>query len=334
MKKIFDKLYALKKLNELESYKLFIKIIKNQISEIQLTEILTITNIRLVSISEIIGAIKAFQKYAANFPKPKYLFTDIVGTGGDNANIINVSTASAILAASLGFKIIKHCNCGISSKLGSVDILKKNNININLNIKETKQQLENANICFLYAPKYHSGFQNVLKIRKKLNTKTIFNILGPLINPSRPNFTVIGVYDSSLLLPFAKIVHALNYEHAIILNSGGVDEITLHNPTDIVEVYHGVITSYKLYPEDFGLNKMLQIEFKKNTTQENFYYFNNVCQGIGDLKYQYLIAMNTAIVLKLFGYKNLIANTKIALKKIQSGDISRYIKKISMRTKP
>ncbi|QCI25988.1 anthranilate phosphoribosyltransferase [Buchnera aphidicola] len=333
MKKIFNKLYKLKTLNELESYKLFKKIIKKRISNISLTAVLTAIKVRSASINEIIGAIKAFQKYAKKFPHPNYFFSDIVGTGGDYSNTINISTASAILAASLGLKIIKHCNCGISSQLGSIDILKKNNINVNLNLKKNKKQLDNLNICFLYAPKYHSGFKNVVKVRKELSTRTIFNTLGPLLNPSRPNFTVIGVYHQNLLLPFAKIVHALNYERAIILHSDGMDEITLHGTTNIVEVNRGNITAYTLYPEDFGLCRISKDKFKNNTIQENCHYFKNISKGIGKIKYQYLIAMNTAILLKVFGYENLIVNTKIAFQKIQNGDISKHIKKISMREK-
>ncbi|CAL4042719.1 Anthranilate phosphoribosyltransferase [Buchnera aphidicola (Takecallis arundicolens)] len=333
MKKILNKLYSLKKLNEYESYYLFKKIIKNKISTIKLTSILTAIKVRPISIHEIIGALKACYKYVIPFPKPKYPFSDIAGTGGDGANTINISTASAILASSFGFKIIKHCNHGISSQLGSADILKKNNINIKINTTQSRAQLDNYHICFLYAPQYHPSFQVVTKIRKELNTKTIFNILGPLLNPSQPNFSVIGVYSKNLLLPFAKILHQLNYERAIILCSGGIDEITLHHVTNIVELKYGKIMQYKLYPEDFGINKTLACVLQNNTIDENCKIFNDVCKGIGDIKYQYLIAMNTAILLKLFGYKNLKINTKIALKKIQNGAIYKQIKKISIRDK-
>lgn len=333
MKKILNKLYSLEQLNEYESYYLFKKIIKNKISIIKLTSILTAIKVRSISICEIIGALKACHKYVIPFPKPKYPYSDIAGTGGDGANTINISTASAILAASLGFKVIKHCNHGISSKLGSADILKQNNINIKINTIQAKTQLDNYHICFLYAPQYHPSFQVVTTIRKELNTRTIFNILGPLLNPSQPNFSVIGVYSPHLLLPFAKILHQLNYERAIILHSGGIDEVTLHHATNIVELKYGKIMQYKLYPEDFGINRTLAHISKNNTIHENCKLFDEVCKGIGDITYQYLIAMNTAILLKLFGYENLKINTKIALKKIKSGAIYQHIKKISIRDK-
>ncbi|WP_343128363.1 anthranilate phosphoribosyltransferase [Buchnera aphidicola (Takecallis taiwana)] len=331
MRKILQKLYSLQQLNEYESYYLFKKIIKNKISTIKLTAILIAMKVRTVSINEIIGAVKACHKYARPFLKPKYPFADIAGTGGDNANTINISTASAILAASLGCKIIKHCNHGISSNLGSADILKKNNINININAQNSKKQLDDLNICFLYAPQYHPGFQKVTQIRKELHTRTIFNLLGPLLNPSKPNFSVIGVYSPHLILPFAKILNQLNYERAIILHSGGMDEITLHDITHIAEINCGKIITYTLYPEDFGINRILKSSIQKNTITENCHLFHNVSKGFGDIEYQYLIAINTAILLKLFGYENLKINTKIALQKIQSGAIDQHIKIISTR---
>ncbi|QCI27190.1 anthranilate phosphoribosyltransferase [Buchnera aphidicola] len=329
MKKIFKKIYALKTCNELESYNLFKKIIKNKISVIKLTSILTILKIRLESINEIIGAIKCLQENSINFPKPKYLFADIAGTGGDHVNIINVSTLSALVVSSLGLKIIKHCNSGVSSQLGSADILKKNNINIKINPKESKKQLDKLNICFLYAPQYHFGFKYVTKIRKELKTRTIFNILGPLLNPSRPNYSVIGVYSPHLLLPLAKIVHQLNYERVILLHSHGIDEITLNYKTKIVEVKNGKIISYNLYPEDFGINRVKNFLFKKKTIQENYLDFKNICKGRGPIEYKYLIAMNAAILLKIFGYENLKLNTKICFEKIESGEINQHIKNIS-----
>ncbi|MBZ2279570.1 anthranilate phosphoribosyltransferase, partial [Buchnera aphidicola] len=143
---------------------------------------------------EIQGAIDAFLKNMKPFPQPNYLFSDIVGTGGDKNNTINISTASAFVASACGLKIIKHCNKGVSSKSGSSDILTKFNINLDASTKKLQECLNTLNICFLFAPRYHNGIQYATKVRKTLKIQTIFNILGPFLNPACPPLIVMGVY--------------------------------------------------------------------------------------------------------------------------------------------
>lgn len=325
MKKILNKLYTLKPLTELESYYIFNLIIKNKITDIEVTAILIAIKMRNISIPEIIGAIKAFQKNTLHFHRPKYKFADIVGTGGDEKNNINISTISAFIASSFGFKIIKHCNQGVSSQLGSANILQKFNININLHPKLSRKILDELNICFLFAPQYHIGFKHVNSVRKILKTKTIFNILGPLLNPSKPKISIIGVYSKKLLLPIAHVLKKLKYERAIIIYSDGTDEITLHHATDIVEIKNNQILSYKLYPEDFGIKKYNKFLFNQNSIIKNYKITKNIFMGYGKIEYEYLIAVNTAILFKIFGYENLKENTKIILEKIRSGNIYKHI---------
>ncbi|WP_367675976.1 anthranilate phosphoribosyltransferase [Buchnera aphidicola] len=329
MKTILEKLYTLKSLTELESIYIFDAIINNKVTLIELTAILISMKLKKISVIEIVGAIKTFQKYCLYFPKPIYPFSDIVGTGGDGINTINVSTLSALVASSCGFKIIKHCNQGVSSTLGSSDILKKMNIHIQHKPNISKKIFDQTNICFLFAPQYHAGFQNVKLVRKQLKTRTIFNILGPLLNPAQPPFSVIGVYSKKLLLPIAQVVSMLKYKRVIIIHSDGIDEVTLHHVTDVCEIYNGKITSYQLYPEDFGVKKIPKKFFINNNSEKNFKIFQNICSGIGSIEYENLIAVNTAIVLKVFGHNNLKKNTQIALKKIQSGEINQHIYNIS-----
>ncbi|CAL4320854.1 anthranilate phosphoribosyltransferase [Buchnera aphidicola] len=328
MKKIFKKLYSLKQLNEIESYNLFQNIIHKKISSIEISAALVSIKMRSISINEIIGAVKAFNKNMVFFKKPKYQFADIVGTGGDDINTINISTLSALLGSSLGLKIIKHCNKGVSSSLGSSDILKINNIKIHKSYKKIKNQLDNNNVCFIYAPNYHSGFQNVSKIRKQLNTRTIFNILGPLLNPSHPDLAVIGVYSKNLMKPISHIVRQLNYEKVMIINSDDIDEVTLHHYTNVIEINYDEISSYRLYPEDFGINKISNYYLKNNNIKKNCKIFNDICKGIGDIKYRYLISINTAVLLNVFGYDDLQKNTKIAFQELNNGIIEKHIKKI------
>ncbi|MCW5197238.1 anthranilate phosphoribosyltransferase [Buchnera aphidicola (Stegophylla sp.)] len=330
IKKIFKKLYTLQSLNELESIYIFDSIINNKLTPIEITVILILMHVKKTSIVEITGAIKTFQKYCLYFPKPKCQFADIVGTGGDGKNTINISTLSALVASSCGLKIIKHCNQGISSTLGSADILKKMHINIQNPPKTSRKIFDQTNICFLFAPQYHIGLHHVKSIRKKLKIRTIFNILGPMLNPAQPPLSVIGVYSKNLLLPIAKVVNQLkNYQKVIIIHSDGIDEVTLHSHTDIYEIYNGKITTYKLYPEDFGIKRVPKKFFINNSSIKNFQIFKNICQGHANSEYENLIAVNTAIIFKLFGFNDLKQNTQIALKKIRSGDIQKHVCNIS-----
>lgn len=329
IKKIFDKLYDFHSLKQKESYYIFDLILKNKLTITQITAILISMKLKVESIDEIIGAIQAFQENTLFFPRPKYLFADITGTGGDYMNTINISTLSALLASALGLKIVKHCNTGVSSSIGSADILKKLNISINLHPKDARKMLEKKNICFLFAPQYHHAFKHVSEIRKQLKTRTIFNILGPLINPAEPSLSVIGVYSKDLLLPVAHILNLLNTKRAMIIHSDGTDEVTLHSLTHVLEINQGRIHSYKLHPEDFGIRKVPKNFFMHNTIQKKYKIFEDICKGKSSVEYYNLIAVNTALILKVFGYEDLKENTQIVFEKIRSGELIKHIKNIS-----
>ncbi|QFQ32111.1 anthranilate phosphoribosyltransferase [Buchnera aphidicola] len=329
MQHIFKKLYKLESLDQEESYRLFNSIISGKINEIQLSSILTAMHVRHESIEEILGAIGACLKAMKFFPRPNYIFADIVGTGGDSKNTINISTASAFTASHLGFKIIKHCNKGVSSKSGSSDILKKFKINLNPSIQSSLKTLDQLNICFLFAPKYHDGFQYVSKIRKTLKIKTIFNLLGPFLNPSRPFFTVIGVYKKDLINPMVEILKKLKYQRGIIIHSDGTDEVTLNGITYVSELLNKKIHSYQLEAKDFGLKEHIKPIHAVSSQEESYNIIKKTLQGKGDRLYEELIAVNVAILLKIFGYEDLKKNTKMVLNKIRSGEIYKHIIKIS-----
>ncbi|QCI18823.1 anthranilate phosphoribosyltransferase [Buchnera aphidicola] len=329
MQNVFKKIYKLKTLGQEESYKLFKSVISGEIDEIKLSSILTAMHMRQESIEEILGSIYAFLETMKLFPRPNYLFSDIVGTGGDNKNTINISTASALVASYCGCKIIKHCNKGVSSTSGSSDLLKKFKINLNPSLKNLLRTLDKLNICFLFAPKYHDGFQYVSNIRKVLKIKTIFNLLGPFLNPARPFHTVIGVYKQDLIHPMIKILKKLKYQHGIILHSDGTDEITLNGITYVSELLNKKIYSYQLEAKDFGLKEHSKKICTVSSTEESYDIIKKVMQGKGDQLHEELIAANVAILLKIFGYTDLKKNTKMVLNKIRSGEIYKHIINIS-----
>ncbi|QCI24355.1 anthranilate phosphoribosyltransferase [Buchnera aphidicola (Muscaphis stroyani)] len=329
MRKIFNKLYESKCLNKKESYKLFKEIISGKINEIQLSSVLTAMRVRGESIEEIIGAVNAFLEKKKFFLKPRYIFSDIVGTGGDTHNTINVSTASALVASACGFKIIKHCNQGVSSKSGSSDLLNNLNINLNASSKKSLETLDKLNICFLFAQKYHKGFKLAKNVRKILKTKTIFNLLGPFLNPATPPLIVIGVYKKELISSTIHILKQFEYKRCIVLHGNNTDEVTLNGKTYVSELLNGKIISYKLQAEDFGLKNYSRKMITESSKEENYRIICQTMKGNGDKFYEELIAVNVAVLMKVFGYEDLKENTQVALKKIRSGDVYKQIINIS-----
>ncbi|ADP67254.1 anthranilate phosphoribosyltransferase [Buchnera aphidicola] len=329
MRNILLKIYDSKFLNQEESYQLFTLISSGKITDIKLASILTAMKIRGESIEEITGAIKAFLDKMKYFPKPDYIFSDIVGTGGDAKNTINISTMSAFVAATCGLKIIKHCNQRISSKSGSSDILEKFNINLNASPEKSRKTLDQLNICFLFAPKYHDGFKYSNNVRTALKTKTIFNFLGPFLNPATPPLSVIGVYNKNLINIAVNILKNLQYKRAIVLHSDNTDEVTLHGTTYVSELLNKKIISYQLQPESFGLKMHPKKILKINSLEENYHIIKEIMKGKGSKLYEELIAVNVAMLLKVFGYENLKENTKLALNKIRSGDVYKHIRNVA-----
>jgi len=329
MQNIFNKIYDSKSLSQKESYQLFKLISSGEITDIQLASILTAMRIRGETIEEITGAIHAFSEKMKFFSRPNYIFSDIVGTGGDSQNTINISTASAFVAATCGFKIIKHCNQKISSTSGSSDLLEKFNINLNASPEKSRQTLDQLNVCFLFAPNYHTGFKYSNNVRKVLKTKTIFNLIGPFLNPAKPPLSVIGVYNKKLISPAINILKNLKCQRGIVFHSHNTDEVTLYGTTYVSELSNQKIISYELEPKSFGLNIHSKKILKINSLEESYRIISQIMKGKGNRLHEELIAVNVAMLLKVFGCENLKDNTELALNKIRSGDVYKHIKNIA-----
>lgn len=266
---ILEKLYQAQTLSQQESHQLFSAVVRGELKPEQLAAALVSMKIRGEHPNEIAGAATALLENAAPFPRPDYLFADIVGTGGDGSNSINISTASAFVAAACGLKVAKHGNRSVSSKSGSSDLLAAFGINLDMNADKSRQALDELGVCFLFAPKYHTGFRHAMPVRQQLKTRTLFNVLGPLINPAHPPLALIGVYSPELVLPIAETLRVLGYQRAAVVHSGGMDEVSLHAPTIVAELHDGEIKSYQLTAEDFGLTPYhqsnWQAEHRKKT---------------------------------------------------------------------
>jgi anthranilate phosphoribosyltransferase len=190
---------------------------------------------------------------------------DTCGTGGDGIQTFNVSTLSAIVAASAGAKVAKHGGRSVSSKCGSADVLEVLGVNVNLTADKVASLVNEIGIGFMFAPNFHPAMRYAAPVRKKLGIRTIFNVLGPLANPALATRQVLGVYDKSLTQTMAEVLSKLGSEHVMVVHGeDGMDEISISSPTTVTELKNKTITTYTIQPSDFGLDiadlKTIQVE--------------------------------------------------------------------------
>ncbi|TYA88136.1 anthranilate phosphoribosyltransferase [Aggregatibacter actinomycetemcomitans] len=316
---LLEKLYGGHTLTAAESEILFNAIMSDALSNEQIAAMLIALKVRGETIDEVNGAVLAAMKNTKPFPTPDYPFADIVGTGGDGANTINISTASTIVAASCGAKVAKHGNRSVSGKTGSSDLLTALGVNIAMSPEQACKVLDDISICFLFAQQYHPGFKYVVPVRQALKTRTLFNILGPLINPARPKRQLLGVYSPELIEVYAKTIAQLGHEHTIIVHGSGLDEVAIHGITQVAEVRNGNIERYTLTPQDFGFQAKPLETLRGGEPAENAQMITALLQGNGKAEHNQAVAMNTALLLKLFGQDDLKRNAQQVLDVIAQG---------------
>ena len=328
IKNITDKLYNAEDLNYEESYQLFDYFIKGEISVPLQASILTALKLKEETPIEIAAAAKVLLANSKKFPCMEYDVVDIVGTGGDGFNTINISTTAAIISASMGYKIAKHGGRSVSSKSGSFDLLESFGIDITLDPADTIRCIGINNIGFLFAPFYNDGFKYVKEVRSILKTRTIFNILGPLINPARPNKALIGVYSKELILPMAKSLIELGVENALVVHGSGLDEVAIHGQTTVAEINKKQIKEYKLSPSDFGIDTYTIKDIEGGSPSKNALIVESILKGAATNAQNAAVAVNVALMMKLFGRSNLKENTQEVLTTIKSGKCYKTLKNI------
>ncbi len=331
MQSIFEKLYSSAAISQQESKQLFAAIVRGELEPSQLAAVLISMKIRGERPEELAGAAQALLEDALPFPRPDYAFADIVGTGGDGSNSINISTASAFVAAACGAKIAKHGNRSVSSRSGSSDLLAAFGIRLDLPAEKSRQALDELGVCFLFAQQYHSGFRHAMPVRQQLKTRTIFNVLGPLINPARPPLALIGVYSPELVLPVAQTLRVLGYQRAAVVHGGGMDEVAIHTTTQVAELNNGEIESYQLSPASFGLKNYPLEALRGGSPEENRDILARLLQGQGEAAHAAAVAANVALLLKLFGKEDLQHNAQQALDMIDSGQAYQRVTDLAAR---
>ncbi|MGL6258849.1 anthranilate phosphoribosyltransferase [Vibrio sp. WXL210] len=329
METIYNKLYDQQSLTQEESQTLFDAIIRGEVSDILLASALTALKIKGETPEEIAGAAKALLANAKAFPTPDYDFADIVGTGGDGHNTINISTTAAFVAAACGLKVAKHGNRSVSSKSGSSDLLDSFGIDLAMSPETTREAVDALGVAFLFAPQYHGGIKHAMPVRTTMKTRTIFNILGPLINPARPNIELMGVYSESLVGPIAETMLEMNMKRAAVVHGSGLDEVAIHGETKVAEIKDGVITEYVLTPADFGLESYPLEAIKGGEPEENRAIITNILTGKGTPAQVGAVAANVALLMRLFGHEDLKANTQQAIEAMNSGKAFDLVQRLA-----
>jgi anthranilate phosphoribosyltransferase len=225
---------------------------------------------------------------------------DIVGTGGDGVGTFNISTTSAFVIAAGGVPVAKHGNRGVSSKSGAADVLEKLGINLDLTPSRNEEILEQSNICFMFAPIYHSSMKYAAPVRKEMGVRTIFNILGPLASPAGAKMQLMGVYDEKLIEPLANVLSNLGVYRGLVVNgSDGMDEVTLTGETHVCEIRFGVLTRYDITPEQFGLKRCEITDLAGGSPADNAEITKNILCGIEKGPKRDVVVMNSAMALYL-----------------------------------
>ncbi len=234
---------------------------------------------RAETTDEIAGCAAAMRDHATKVDTDMEIF-EIVGTGGDNAGSFNISTTSALVAAAGGMKVAKHGNRAASSKCGTADCLEALGVNIEQSPKRCIELLNEANMCFFFAQKYHTSMKYVGAIRRELGFRTVFNILGPLTNPGSPKMQLLGVYDEYLVEPLAQVLVSLGVKRGMVVYGlDKLDEISMSAPTKICEIRDGWFKTFTIAPEDFGLSRCTKDDLRGGDPQENAAITGNILKG-------------------------------------------------------
>ena len=328
MTEIIENLQKGQSLSFEESKSLFSDLMEGKYEEDKIIEILEAFIKKGETKDELAGGIFVLRE-KANKVKADPETIDTCGTGGDGQNSLNISTAAAIVLASMGVKVAKHGNKAVSSNCGSADVLEALKININLKPNEAEENIEKFNFAFMFAPNYHSAMKHVGPARKKMGKKTIFNLIGPLSSPAQVKRQVIGVFDKKWMKPFAEALKENEVIHAYIVHSDdGMDEISPFAKTNVIELKDNTINEFIIDPKELGINSNNKNNLKGKNAAYNSVKIIEIYKG-KDNEFSQAVALNVAAGLIVSGkeYDFKDAFNK-ATKHLKSGNVFQYLSKI------
>lgn len=296
------------------------EIMSGEATDAQKASFLTAIHMKGETIDEITAFASIMRKHCAEFIPPVDEELEIVGTGGDCAGTINISTIASIIVAAAGGNIAKHGNRAASSKCGAADCLEALGVNLMAEREVSEKALKEVGICFLFAQKYHTAMRYVGGVRREIKIPTIFNILGPLANPANADLQLLGVYDEKLLEPLTQVLSNLGVKRAMAVHGDdGLDEITAASTTQVCEMIDGKLTRYTIRPEDYGFTTCDPSELKGGTPEENAQIAIDILNGkIQDGK-RTAVLMNAGAGLHLVKQISIEEGIRLATEVLDSG---------------
>ena len=305
--------------------------LSGEATQAQLGSFLTALRMKGETIDEIVGCAAVMQAKADHVaPKVDGNYIDLVGTGGDGTNTFNISTTSAFVAAAAGVPVAKHGNRAISSRSGAADVLEELGVNIMLEAPQVQECIEQVGIGFMFAQIFNKSMKFVGQARKDMGIRTIFNILGPVSNPSNAKGALIGVYSSTLTEPIAKAMQKMGVERAMIVSgSDGMDEITTTGKTTVSEIKDGGVTTYELDPKDYGFEYTTSDELKGGLGEENAKITRDILSGVKSAKRD-IVLLNAGAAIYVGGRAESIAEgIKLAHSAIDSGSALKKLDELA-----
>ncbi len=326
MKKILQHLFEHKTLSRQQAKEVLVNISKGIYNEHEVTAFVTVYLMRSITIDELQGFRDALLELCVSVDLNGYQLMDIVGTGGDGKNTFNISTLSCFVVAGSGQKVAKHGNYGVTSTSGSSNVMEQLGYKFKNDSGALKKEVEEANICFLHAPMFHPALKAVGVIRKNLGVRTFFNMLGPMVNPAKPDYQLVGVYNLEMARIYNYLLQQTGKPFTIIHSLDGYDEISLTGDTKVITANGEKV----LTPEEIG-KRMVQPQdiYGGNSVEEAAKIFSKIIKGEGTFAQNAVVLANSAMALHCSGkYSSYNQAYEAAVESLESGKANDCLQKL------
>ena len=326
MKELLEYLFEYNKLDYNQAKKILIDVNSNKYSFSEIASFLTVFKMRNPTIEEMEGFRDALLELCIKIDFDDFNTIDLCGTGGDGKDTFNISTISSFIVAGSGFKVTKHGNYGVSSNCGSSNVLESLGVKFSNNESFLKKCLDKTNICYLHAPLFHPSMKNVAPVRRELGFKTFFNLLGPLVNPSRPKNQMTGVYNLEIARLYNYIFKNTNKRFSIVYSLDGYDEISLTKSFKIITNQSETISDYsyfnleKTHPKDILGGKSIE---------DSANIFKEILNGNGTKSQVNVVMANSSLAIHTLTGKDINECVQIAKESLESGKAYNSLKKLT-----
>lgn len=333
LKQYIEKIIDGQNLTQQEAGKAMNIILSGQANDSQLASFLSVLKMKGESVDEIAGFAKTLLAHAEHVPHKEPVMCNC-GTGGDTKNTFNISTTAAFVLAAGGVNVAKHGNRGVSSASGSSDVLGELGVKYNLTPENAGKIIDNIGVAFLFAPAFNKAMKYVAKTRKELGYRTVFNLLGPIINPAGLDYQMVGIYDKNLTELIAGVLKEIGVKHAMVIASeDGMDEISTNAPTKVSELKNGSVQTYEINPADYGFKAGSLEDYAGGTPAENAEITLKILRGEEHGPKRDIVILNAGTALYVGNRAESIeAGIQLAKEMIDSGRALQKLQQLIAKT--